>query len=348
MKFSKILTRWYSVNKRQLPWRETKDPYYIWLSEIILQQTQIAQGLPYYEAFVSKYPTVFELANASEEAVLKLWQGLGYYSRARNLHYSAKYIAKDLNGKFPNQYQDILKLKGVGDYTASAIASICFNEATAVVDGNVFRILSRYFGIDTPINTSNGIKEFKALATELLDIKHPAEHNQAIMEFGARQCKPKSPNCSICPLNESCVALQKGLIEVLPVKLKKTKVTKKHFNFLVILSSDQRIIFEKRIEKGIWKNLYQFPLIETATELTIESFNTDSQIKSYFNGLDYNFSLFNDKIIIHKLSHQHLYTKFWIVELNTLPSKGIHVSELKDYPTPILISNFIDAFKFPI
>ena len=193
MIFSKTLTHWYSNNKRSLPWRETNKPYYIWLSEIILQQTQVKQGLPYYEVFVRKFPTIFDLANADESDVLKIWQGLGYYSRARNLHKTAKYVANELNGEFPNNYKDLLQLKGVGDYTASAIASICFNETSAVVDGNVYRVLSRYFGIDTPINSSKGAKEFKALAQELIDKKHPADFNQAIMEFGATQCKPKNP-----------------------------------------------------------------------------------------------------------------------------------------------------------
>lgn len=192
MNFKEILTNWYSVNKRELPWRKTKNPYYIWLSEIILQQTQIKQGLPYYEAFVTNFPTIFDLANASEEEVLKLWQGLGYYSRARNLHFTAKYIVNELNGIFPNTYKELLKLKGIGDYTASAIASICFNEPTAVVDGNVYRFLSRHYGIETPINTTEGFKTFKALATELIDTNNPADFNQAIMEFGATQCKPKN------------------------------------------------------------------------------------------------------------------------------------------------------------
>ncbi len=210
MNFKKILTNWYSINKRNLLWRSTKNPYFIWLSEIIMQQTQVKQGSPYYEAFINQFPTVFDLAEADEETVLKLWQGLGYYSRARNLHASAKHIAYELNGKFPTTYSEIIKLKGVGDYTASAIASICFDEPTAVVDGNVYRVLSRYFGIDTPINSTQGIKEFKALASTLLDTAHPGDYNQAVMEFGATQCKPKNPYCMVCPLKDSCVALQKG------------------------------------------------------------------------------------------------------------------------------------------
>ena len=219
MSFSKIVIRWYSGNNRKLPWRETQNPYFIWLSEIILQQTQVKQGLPYYEAFVKNFPTIYDLAAAEEQTVLKLWQGLGYYSRARNLHFTAQYIVNECNGVFPNTYKTLLKLKGVGDYTASAIASICFGEATAVVDGNVYRVLARYFGIDTPINTTDGIKQFKALAQELIDKKDPATFNQAIMEFGAMQCRPKTPDCLFCPLSTSCIAYNKGRVGELPVKL---------------------------------------------------------------------------------------------------------------------------------
>lgn len=348
MNFTKILTSWYSGNKRTLPWRSTKNPYHIWLSEIIMQQTQIKQGLPYYEAFVSHFPSVFDLANANEEVILKLWQGLGYYSRARNLHTSAKYIVHELNGQFPSNYSQLLKLKGVGDYTASAIASICFDEPTAVVDGNVYRVLSRYFGIDTPINSTQGIKEFKALATTLIDPKNPGDYNQAIMEFGATQCKPKNPDCHVCPLKDSCVALQNNSIAELPVKLKKTKVTKKHFNFLVLISSDKTIAFEKRASKGIWQNLYQFPLIETESELSSEAFKTHPKVSSYFKDMEFDYSLYNTSELVHKLSHQHLYTKFWIIEVVDLPVNGIPISELKTYPTPILISNFIDEFEFSL
>jgi len=311
-----------------------------------MQQTQVKQGLPYYEAFVSSFPTVFDLANAHEEDVLKLWQGLGYYSRARNLHASAKHIAADRNGEFPNTYSEIIKLKGVGDYTASALASICFHEPTAVVDGNVYRVLSRYFGIKTPINSTEGIKEFKKLATTLIDHEHPGDYNQALMEFGAIQCKPKNPDCNVCPFNTSCVALQNDLVDQLPVKLQKTKVTKKHFNFLVLMSSNGRTLFEKRTKKGIWQNLYQFPLIETKGELTADTFKNNPQIEAYFKALPFEYSLFNSKQLVHKLSHQHLYTKFWIIEVDTLPKEGIPISEVKSFPTPILISNFIDAFNF--
>ena len=348
MEFSSILTNWYSAYKRDLPWRKTTNPYHIWLSEIILQQTQIKQGLPYYKAFINQYPTIFHLAKADEGEVLKLWQGLGYYSRARNLHVAAQTIVGELNGVFPKSYQELLKLKGVGDYTASAIASICYGEPMAVVDGNVYRVLARYFGIKTPINSTKGIKTFKTLASQLIDKNNPAEYNQAIMEFGAKQCKPKNPDCVSCPLSSSCAALQNNWIEILPVKLKKTKVAKKYFNFLVFISSDKKTIFKKRTKKGIWKNLYQFPLVETESPLDNDRFKEHPQVKSILNGTRYEFSLYNQRDIVHKLSHQHLHTKFWIVEVNTLPENGMLISEIHAFPTSILISNFINEFRFPL
>lgn len=346
MLFSKILIRWYSNNKRKLPWRETREPYYIWLSEIILQQTQVKQGLPYYESFVKHFPTVFDLANAHENEVLKLWQGLGYYSRARNLHATAKYVVAELQGQFPDTYNGLLKLKGVGDYTASAIASICFNEPAAVVDGNVYRVLSRYYGLDTPINSTTGKKQFKELAQEVMDRDDPATYNQAIMEFGARQCRPQNPDCSVCPLQTSCLAFEKDLIKELPVKLKLQKIKKKHFNFLVIQSFDRKTILEQRQGKGIWQNLYQFPLFETKTEATQELvLNYVKQSNLGVNGL-LDVTIYNDEDIVHKLSHQHLYTRFWIVRVEALTVKGISIERLRDYPVPILIGNFIERFNF--
>jgi A/G-specific adenine glycosylase len=343
---TKILTSWYSNNKRDFPWRNTINPYNIWLSEIILQQTQVKQGLPYYKAFTVKYPTIFDLAKANESDVLKLWQGLGYYSRARNLHATAKHIVQNLNGKFPDNYKELLKLKGIGDYTASAIASICFNENTAVLDGNVYRFLSRYYGIDTPINTTSGFKIFKALAQEILDKKSPAQHNQAIMDFGSRQCSPSSPDCSVCPFNKSCVALKNNLVDKLPVKLKAKKPVKKYFNFLVFVSDSGETILEKREENGIWKNLYQFPLIETKKDSNLNMFH--AQLKDYtlINDLNYELSLYNDVDIVHKLSHQHLHTKFWIVNLKTLPVSGIPIKKIRDFAVPVLIEKFIDDFNF--
>ncbi|MCG1034864.1 A/G-specific adenine glycosylase [Polaribacter sargassicola] len=341
MIFYNTLIFWYLQNSRNLPWRKTKNPYFIWLSEIMLQQTRVAQGLAYYLKFTEAFPTVFDLANADESTVLKMWQGLGYYSRARNLHFSAKLIANELNGEFPSTYKEIIKLKGIGDYTASAIASICFNEATAVVDGNVYRVLSRYYGIKTPINTSAGIKEFKTLAQSLIDKTQPGTFNQAIMDFGAIQCKPQNPLCNTCPFSNSCVALEKQLIKELPVKEKKIKVRKRYFNFLVIKTNKQTTILSERKGKGIWQGLYQFPLIETKNVINKEELISSQEFINLFPE-ETTISLFNQKEIVHKLSHQHLYTQFWIVETKNLSEATIKWSEIEKYPVPILIANFLE------
>ncbi|AJR02679.1 A/G-specific adenine glycosylase [Siansivirga zeaxanthinifaciens] len=346
MNFSKTLKTWYSVNKRDLPWRQTTNPYHIWLSEIILQQTQVKQGMPYYEAFLAEFPSVFHLAKASENDVLKLWQGLGYYSRARNLHATAKYVANELQGVFPNTYKELLKLKGIGDYTASAIASICFNEAAAVVDGNVYRVLSRYFGIDTAINSTKGNKEFKLLAQELIDKNDPAIFNQAIMEFGATQCKPQSPDCSLCPFNASCFAFNNNKVASFPLKIKAAKAKKKYFNFLVIESKNEQTLLEKREGKGIWENLYQFPLVETNKDMDFDDFNEIVKNVDLLKNIDYHLSLFNSEAIVHKLSHQHLYSKFWIVKTDASLPNTIAIETVKEYPVPILIGNFIESFYF--
>lgn len=344
MRFSEILTNWYLQNKRELPWRNTKNPYYVWLSEIILQQTRVNQGLAYYEKFIATFPTVYDLARADEEKVLKLWQGLGYYSRARNLHFSARYIVNELDGKFPKTYKDILKLKGVGDYTASAISSICYNEPYAVVDGNVYRVLARYFGIGTAINSTEGAKIFKKLAQGLLDIKDPATFNQAIMEFGATQCKPKSPNCSICPLQHSCKALQENNVATLPFKLKKVTVQNRFFNYLVLISPSNKTILKKRKGKGIWKNLYEFPLIETYGEIETNELITLKEFHEISMTDKNEIKLFNKKPVIHKLSHQHLSVKFWIIHTKTEIENSISISNFYNYPVPILIHRFAEAY----
>ncbi len=345
MKFHNTLTHWYLQNKRKLPWRKTNNPYYIWLSEIILQQTRVNQGMQYYENFIASFPTVYHLAKANEETILKLWQGLGYYSRARNLHFSANYIVNELNGEFPKTYNDLLVLKGVGDYTASAIASICYNEPTAVVDGNVYRVLARYFGINTPINSSKGISCFKELAQQLIDKKQPGTYNQAIMEFGALQCKPQNPNCTICPLNSSCIALQKQLVATLPVKEKKITIKKRFFNYLVVMDQQNNIIIQQRKSKGIWENLYEFPLVETLKEIHLDEILNTKEFTKVVNDNTAGIILFNKSMIVHKLSHQHLYTKFWIVTTNKKTKNGVSWNDFEKYPIPILIHNFVENFK---
>ncbi len=337
------LIYWYLKNKRDLPWRKTKDPYLVWLSEIMLQQTRVAQGLPYFIRFTEAYKTVFDLANSDESSVLKLWQGLGYYSRARNLHFTAKYVAEELNGVFPNSYKELLKLKGIGDYTASAIASVCFDEPVAVVDGNVYRVLSRYFGIKTPINSTKGIKEFKEIAQTLIDVSQPGIYNQAIMDFGALHCKPQNPLCDTCPFSGSCVALEKKLIKELPVKEKKIKIKKRYFNFLVLVTDDNQTIIEERVGKGIWQGLYQFPLIETQQVISENELINHKDFQNLFKE-ETTLSLFNKKDIVHKLSHQHLYTRFWIVKTSKLNINTILWKDIKQYPVPVLIDNFLNDY----
>ena len=343
--FSKRLITWYLKNKRDLPWRNTVDPYKIWLSEIMLQQTRVAQGLPYYLKFIDAFPSVNHLAEASEEQVLKLWQGLGYYSRARNLHATAKYVTYVLDSVFPDNYTELKKLKGVGDYTASAIASICYNEPKAVLDGNVFRVLARLYGIDTPINTPEGGKLFSKLSQELIDVKRPDIHNQAIMEFGATHCSPKKPSCESCVFNVNCVALKNNEVGSLPLKLKKIKVKKRFFNYIVPLTSNETTILNKRPEKGIWANLYEFPLIEAEEIIEYNELLEKVKHKELFEE-PFTLSIYNEKEIVHKLSHQHIYTRFWIVTTNEKLKTTISISEIEDYPVPVLIANFINEFSF--
>ncbi|MEM7084861.1 MAG: A/G-specific adenine glycosylase [Bacteroidota bacterium] len=344
--FSKNLIVWYLQNGRTLPWRETRDPYKIWLSEILLQQTRVAQGLPYYIKFIEAYPDVHKLAQTSEESVLKLWQGLGYYSRARNLHFTARYIVEQYQGVFPDNYKDLLKLRGVGDYTASAIASICFDEPAAVVDGNVYRVLSRIFGIATPINSTSGVKEFKKLAQILIDEDQPGTFNQAVMEFGARYCVPKNPDCDRCIFSEKCLAFKMKKVNALPVKINKTKVKQHYFNFIVPISAEDTTILEQRKGKGIWQNLYQFPLVESDSELSLKELLKNETYKNVSEKLKItSLTLYNSKTVLHKLSHKHLHTRFWIAEVDSIQEGSIKLSEIQTLPVPILIGNFISEFS---
>jgi len=342
MSFTNFLFKWYLQNKRDLPWRKTQNPYYIWLSEIMLQQTRVAQGTPYFLTFQTSFPTVFDLANANEEQVLKLWQGLGYYSRARNLHKTAQYVASELAGVFPDNYSDLLKLKGIGEYTAAAIASFSYNEAVPVVDGNVFRVLSRYFDIETDISAASAKKEFAALAFELMPKDNPALFNQAIMEFGALQCVPKSPDCGICVFNESCAALQKKKVDQLPVKSKKLKVRNRFFNYVIVSDEKENTIIQKRTAEGIWHNLYEFPLIETEKEEGFDCISERIQNDFFKENTILSVLECNEKSLIHKLSHQHLHIKFWKVKVKGTIENGIDAATLKTYPFPIVIHNFIE------
>ncbi|WP_177763240.1 A/G-specific adenine glycosylase [Flavobacterium sp. I3-2] len=336
MSFSKNLIDWYLNNKRDLPWRNTTNPYHIWLSEIILQQTRVNQGLPYFNAFVLKFPTVNDLADATEDDVLKLWQGLGYYSRARNLHATAKFINANLNGIFPKQYKELIKLKGIGPYTAAAIASFAYKEQVAVVDGNVFRVISRYFGIYDDISTAKTRTVFQDLSNDLITEVAPDLYNQAIMDFGAIQCTPKNPVCLNCIFQESCYAFRNKKTDELPIKLSKTKVSNRFFNFLIYKDKSDYTRIEQRTEKDIWQNLYQFPLIETSENTTLEV------MKSLIYDSYTTVSKINTTEIIHKLSHQKLHINYWEIEVEEILNENkILVEDLNTFAFPIVLSNFI-------
>ena len=344
--FSRHIYNWYSINKRDLPWRKSKDAYKIWLSEIILQQTRVAQGTSYYLRFIERFPTVKHLAQASEDEVLKLWQGLGYYSRARNLHASAKIIVNSYNSVFPNSYNDILKLKGIGPYTSAAIASIAFKQAYPAVDGNIYRVFSRYFGIKTPIDSTAGKKQFQELAEVLISKKDPGMHNQALMEFGALQCTPKSPDCKKCPVSTSCFALQNNLIDKLPIKEKKTKQSKRYFNYYLI-DDGTHIYIKKRTAKDIWKNLYELPLVENTTELSNEGL-LQNEIP-FFSGNDFNIKQVSSAKK-HVLSHQIIYAKLIYIEVNpniniTSPLIRVNKKDISKFAVPRLLEQFFEDFN---
>ncbi len=350
--FSSKIIAWYKQNKRDLPWRNTKDAYLIWLSEIILQQTRVDQGMAYYLKFAEHFPTVKHLAKADNDKVMKLWQGLGYYSRARNLHATAKTIQTLYKGKFPDAYEDILSLKGIGDYTAAAIASFAFNKPYAVVDGNVYRVLSRVFGIETPIDSTAGKKEFYKLANELIDKKNPGLHNQAVMEFGALQCKPANPDCSVCPLNSNCYAFAKKVVADLPIKEMKTKVRNRYFNYIVFHYKGTTAI-HKRIAKDIWINLHDFPLIETDKELSEEQLLKSPEWKKILGKTKYSIKSIS---VSHKhiLSHQKIYARFIEVEakesLKTFLPKDMFIikkSDIHKYAVPRLIDIFLEKTSAP-
>lgn len=311
---NKKITEWYKLNKRDLPWRDTDNPYLIWISEIILQQTRVAQGYSYYLRFVSRFPDVKQLAEADEDEVLKLWQGLGYYSRARNLHTAAKMIISDFNGKFPNTYKDILSLKGIGEYTAAAIASFAYDLPYAVVDGNVYRVLSRLFAIDTPIDSTEGKKYFSELAQHLLDKENPGLYNQAIMEFGALQCVPLSPKCNICPLSDTCLAYAKGDATAYPVKQGKTKTKERFFNYLDIRCGSS-LFLHKRTGNDIWKNLYELPLIETETAVSLEELMNTDTFRQIFEHAGHITLKSTEIRLKHILSHRVIYASFYKIEV---------------------------------
>ncbi|WP_209332419.1 A/G-specific adenine glycosylase [Lunatimonas salinarum] len=311
--FTNQLLKWYPAHRRDLPWRKTKEPYFIWLSEIILQQTRVAQGLPYFEVFVERFPTVQDLAAAPEEEVLRCWQGLGYYSRARNLHACAKEIVRERRGEFPQTYQELLKLKGVGPYTAAAIASFAFQEPVAVVDGNVYRVLARYFGIATDIRSGAGKREFERLANELIPREVPDQYNQAIMEFGALQCTPHQPDCPACPLASACHAFRYGEMKELPVKLGRTKVKSRFLHYFHITCGDKTVV-NHRTGNDIWKGLVDFPLEESESDQRPDP--DRSLMLMELSALNPTVSLEDLPSFKHVLSHQKLMADFVQVKVS--------------------------------
>ena len=341
------LLKWFDANRRDLPWRHNPTPYEVWLSEVILQQTRVSQGMDYYLRFIERWPTVVDLAEASEEEVLKMWQGLGYYSRARNLHHCAQQVTSEHKGQFPPDYEKLKQLKGIGDYTAAAIASIAFNLPHAVVDGNVYRVLARLYDIDTPININEGQKLFAQLAEDLLNRKQPGLHNQALMEFGALHCTPKNPNCLICPLQAQCLAFAHQTVMQRPVKLQKVKVTTRYFNYLVI-KTNGCIYLHKRSDNDIWKNLYDFPCIESEQPMSVEEVIASEQFKQIIENKPFTI-IKTSPVFIHKLTHRTILAQFIEIKLEKkllrIETKDLFLTpetDLGNFPIPRLIDLYLN------
>jgi A/G-specific adenine glycosylase len=348
MNITESLLGWYAQNKRPLPWRETREPYKVWLSEVILQQTRVAQGTDYYHRFVLAFPDVQSLASASEQEVLKLWQGLGYYSRARNMHHSAKEIVEKHNGIFPSSAAGLKKLKGIGDYTAAAIASICFEEPTAVLDGNVARVISRLYAVDTAVDSNSGKSILTDFANSLLDVDQSGTFNQAMMELGALVCSPRTPACYTCPLAFGCEALKQNKTGDFPVKTPKKVATVRYMNYLVISfvqNGEELVLMRKRTGKDIWKNLYDFPCIETENSIETNDLLVLCEKQDAFFGLPYVVKQVSPEYI-HQLSHRRLLAKFIKVELDGIPAissslVAVTKEKIADLPLPRLIDRYL-------
>jgi len=360
MGFSDLLIQWYGKNKRDLPWRHTIDPYRIWVSEIILQQTRVEQGLAYYNRFVERFPDIGSLSNAEEDEVMKIWQGLGYYSRARNMHRSARAIHHDRKDEFPASYDEIRRMHGVGDYSASAIASIAYGESCPVVDGNVLRVIARYKGLKEAVNTSAGKKKVKEILIGFIDPAQPGDFNQAVMELGALVCKPKQPLCRECPIRQNCYAYLNKLTAELPCRDKQKPSRTRFFHYLVILDREglhNCTWLRKRTGDDIWKNLYDFPLIETETELSTEDIISSDQWGKIMGSNNYVITTVSETVR-HILTHRNLRVKFILLKSeNYFHPDYLKVREidLQKFPVPKLIENFIKKvalrpgifFKFP-
>ena len=343
--FSNSLIHWYKKNKRDLPWRKTRDPYKIWLSEIILQQTRIATGLPYYKRFIRKYPNVIALSQASEEDILKMWEGLGYYSRARNLHKTSKIIVNEFDSIFPSNYETLIKLPGIGDYTASAISSFSINEINPVIDGNVYRFLSRLIGLDMPINTNKSLKKFKNISNELISKNNPSDYNQAIMDFGSTICKPVSPLCISCLYNDSCYARLNKKVNQFPVKKSISKLRTRYLNFFVFIFDEKKVLIEKRTNKDIWKNLYQFPSFESDGKMTLTKAINQSDLL-YPNLKGFILSLHKENGDQHKLTHQNIFCFYWIKRVFDCSKDFIEIKNINKYPFPKPLLDFIKNYKW--
>lgn len=341
--FKNILIDWYEDHKRDLPWRHTTDPYKIWLSEIILQQTRVVQGTSYYEAFVSNYPTVADLADATEDEVLTLWKGLGYYSRARNLHYSAKYIMEHYDGKFPTEYKEVLSLKGVGKYTAAAICSFAYQLNYPVVDGNVLRVITRLYGITDAIDTPAVVKRVYELSASLIDKDRPDQYNQAIMELGALQCTAKSPDCSVCPMSDVCVARAEDIIDQIPYKAKKIKRKSRFFNYLV-WENEGKTVVQRREEKDIWQGLYQYPLIESEN---INELDINQICQDYDTGIAEEMKIQRvSEVHKQKLTHRDIHVRFYhllISDIQLVIKKQYFLVDQKKVPN-FALPKVIDAY----
>lgn len=342
MSFENQIVKWYINNKRELPWRENIDPYRVWISEIILQQTRVVQGEKYFNNFIKKFPSIESLSSADESEVLKMWKGLGYYNRAINIHKTSKKITNALNGIFPNTYNELIKLNGIGDYTASAISSICFHEYNPVVDGNVLRLLSRYYGLKNPIDSLKGQRNIREIGKKLISkVDNPGDFNQAMMEYGALVCTP-FPDCESCIFSSKCIAHINNEVDTIPVKSKKKKLKERFLNYIVFIDSKQKTIVKKRINKDIWYKLNEFPLIESKTE--IKNIFTNSDFKKLVDNSYLTLKKENEKIhrVKHILSHQILYISFYQISVKEVITSGVHLSHLNNYNFPVPITNFIN------
>ena len=349
--FSDLLLNWYSDHKRDLPWRRTKIAYRIWVSEIILQQTRVAQGMDYYKKFLSRFPTVNKLAGASEDEILKIWQGLGYYSRARNMHATAQILVEKYDGQFPDNYNELIQLKGIGPYTASAIASICFGEPRPVVDGNVMRVIARYCGLEIPVNSNEGIKRIHELAEQFMEATTPGDYNQAIMELGALICVPQKAQCQKCPVNKECVAFNLGITDKLPIKTKKSKIKNRYLDYLCVVKNNSIYLF-KRGDNDIWKGLYDMPFLEHIQPKPVNETLDDLQTK--FPESSVKKMKTESEWHVHLLSHQRIHARYWHLEpsessqFNYQNAEPVSFGTIEKYPVSKLTERFFYDCCFPI